>query len=145
MDQERFDSREVREARDRVADDLRDVADNADAVRRSKDTIGDRIESAKSAAQGAMSSAQDALGNLRPSENPMLMLLGGLAAGFLIGMIVPISRFENERLGPVAGDLKSRMREAGVQAARRGGEVIKESIEAATESAAASRQSARDF
>ena len=61
------------------------------------------------------------------SENPMLMLLGGLAVGLLIGMIVPVSRFENERLGPVADDLKDRAREA-----------IKESIGAATETITAS-------
>ncbi|HZZ00500.1 MAG TPA: hypothetical protein VFE36_13095 [Candidatus Baltobacteraceae bacterium] len=70
----------------------------------------------------------------RLADNPMLMLLGGLAVGFLIGMVVPVSRFEQESLGPVAGDLKDRMREAGTQAARRGTEAIKESIETATAS-----------
>lgn len=57
------------------------------------------------------------------SDNPMLMLLGGLAVGFLVGMLVPVSRFENENLGPVADDLKRRSRDA-----------IKESIEAAVSS-----------
>lgn len=57
----------------------------------------------------------------RLNDNPMLMLLGGLAVGFIIGALVPVSRFENERLGPVAGDLKDRMREA-----------VKDSIDAAT-------------
>jgi hypothetical protein len=70
----------------------------------------------------------------RAADNPMLMLLGGLAVGFLIGMLVPVSRFEHEQLGPVADDLKGRVREAGAHAARRGGEMIKESIDAATES-----------
>lgn len=65
------------------------------------------------------------------TDNPMLMLLGGLAVGFIIGMLVPVSRFENEQLGPVADDLRDRVREAGAQAARRGGEAIRESIEAA--------------
>jgi hypothetical protein len=139
MDQERFESREIRESRDRIADDIRDVAYNANVVERAKSAVGDRVESAKSAAKDAMGRAQDAASNVRPMENPMLMLLGGLAIGFLIGMLIPVSRFENERLGPVADDLKGRMREAGIEAARRGGEVIKESIEAATESAAASR------
>lgn len=80
-------------------------------------------------------SAADSVG-----DNPMLLLLGGLAVGFLIGMLIPVSRFENEQLGPVADDLKGRVRDAGAQAARRGGEVIKESIEAATESMTTSRQ-----
>jgi hypothetical protein len=95
--------------------------------------------------------AKDALGNLQPADNPMLMLLGGLAVGFIIGMLIPVSRFENERLGPVADDLKGRVREAGAQAARRGGEVIKESIEAATAStetagtSSGSRQGTTDY
>jgi hypothetical protein len=92
----------------------------------------DRFETEKISDAGIVDRAKDAIGNLRPSDNPMLMLLGGLAIGFLIGMLVPVSRFENEQLGPVADDLKGRVREAGVQAARRGGEMIKESIDAAT-------------
>lgn len=94
--------------------------------------INDRIETAKSTIRDATKNVRD----MQPADNPMLMLLGGLAIGFLIGMLVPVSRFENEQLGPVADDLKGRVRQAGAQAARRGGEVIKESIEAATESMA---------
>jgi len=86
-----------------------------------------------------MGRAQDAVSSV--GDNPMLMLLGGLAVGFVIGMLVPVSRFENEQLGPVADDLKGRVREAGAQAARRGGEVIKESIEAATETMTTSSSS----
>ncbi|HKE37046.1 MAG TPA: hypothetical protein VKB39_06420 [Candidatus Baltobacteraceae bacterium] len=90
--------------------------------------------------------AKDAMRDLQPTDNPMLMLLGGLAVGFIIGMLVPISRFENEQLGPVADDLKGRVREAGAHVARRGGEVIKESIDAATESAATTaRQGLGDY
>ena len=111
MDQERFEVWEVRETRDRVADDIRDAGESVNVVQRAKDAIG----------------------NIRSTENPMLMLLGGLAVGFIIGMILPISRFENERIGPVADELKSRAREAGAEAVRRGGEMIKESIQSTTE------------
>jgi len=82
---------------------------------------------------------------VRAGDNPMLMLLGGLAVGFVVGMLVPVSRLENEQLGPVADDLRGRVREAGTQAVRRGGEVIKESIEAATESMATSSQEMREY
>jgi hypothetical protein len=111
MDQERFETPEMSE-----------TGDAGSMIGRAKGAIADRVQDAK-----------DAVGNLQPADNPMLMLLGGLAVGFVIGMLVPVSRFENEQLGPVADDLKDRVREAGAQAARRGGEVIKESIEAATE------------
>jgi len=98
--------------------------------------------------RGVVDRAKDAVNGV--GDNPMLMLLGGLAVGFLIGMLIPVSRFENEQLGPVADDLRGRVREAGAQAARRGGEVIKESIEAATESmttspTTSSRQTTADY
>ena len=115
MDQERFETEEV--------------------------TDTSMVGRAKDAADRAKNAASDAASNV--GDNPMLMLLGGLAVGFLIGMLIPVSRFENEQLGPVADDLKGRMRDAGVQAARRGGEVIKESIEAATESMTTSSSSTR--
>lgn len=131
MDQERFETSEI---------------GDAGMVDRAKNAIGDRVESAKS----TMRDATNAMRDMQPGDNPMLMLLGGLAIGFLIGMLIPVSRFENEQLGPVADDLKDRVREAGAQAARRGGEVIKESIEAATESmtvssTSSSRQGTTDF
>jgi hypothetical protein len=115
MNQERFETSEI---------------GDASMVDRAKSAINDRIETAKSTIREASNRMRD----MQPADNPMLMLLGGLAIGFLIGMLVPVSRFENEQLGPVADDLKGRMREAGAQAARHGGEVIKESIEVATES-----------
>ena len=131
MDQERFETSEI---------------GNAGMVDRAKSAISDRVETAKSTMRDATSNMRD----LQPGDNPMLMLLGGLAIGFLIGMLIPVSRFENEQLGPMADDLKGRVREAGAQAARRGGDVIKESIEAATESMTASsstssRQGTTDY
>jgi hypothetical protein len=130
MDQERFETSEI---------------GDAGIVDRAKSAINERVETAKSAMRDATNTMRD----MQPADNPMLMLLGGLAIGFLIGMLIPVSRFENEQLGPVADDLKDRVREAGAQAARRGGEVIKESIDAATESmttsSTSSRQGTTDF
>lgn len=104
----------------------------------------ERFETAEVTDTSMVERAKGAVNNV--GDNPMLMLLGGLAVGFLIGMLIPVSRFENEQLGPVADDLKGRVREAGAQAARRGGEVIKESIEAATESmTTTSRQGSTDY
>ena len=92
----------------------------------------ERFETSEIGDTSMVDRAKDAVSSA--NDNPMLMLLGGLAVGFLIGMLVPVSRFENEQIGPVADDLKGRARQAGAQAARRGGEVIRESIEAATTS-----------
>ncbi|HEV2261454.1 MAG TPA: hypothetical protein VGR69_04085 [Candidatus Rubrimentiphilum sp.] len=114
MDQERYESNEIMDARERVTEDVREVAYNANVVER---------------AQHAMGEAGMRVRHMTV-ENPMAMLLAGMAVGFLIGMLLPVSRFEFERIGPIAEDMKDRARAAGGEMIRRGTEVIKESIKA---------------
>ena len=168
MDQERNEVREIEQARARVADDVRNVAENANVVERTKEnvqgriddvrsTVGDKVNdvrdklsSARDTLTGSLGSAADNMqrnmSNMNPLENPVAMLIGGLAIGFLIGMVLPVSRFESERIGPITDDVKDRMRQAGNEAMRRGTEVIKETIEAGKQAATSSlREQARDF
>lgn len=148
MDQDRSEVRQVEEARERVAEDVRNVAYNANVVDRAKERaqdraddarqmMSDRIRGARERLESARDSMRDMARNMpmNPMENPMGMLFAGLAAGFLIGMLLPVSRFESERLGPMTDEMKQRMRRAGTEVMRRGGEVIKETIESATETA----------
>lgn len=145
MDQNWDQSREVADARERVAQDVRSVAENANVVERAKETVQNRMDDAKSAVGGTVQGARDSIqssvqnigssvrDNLRDTnlmENPVAMLVGGLAVGFLIGLVLPVTRFENERIGPIAEDMKDRVREARSEVVRRGGEVIKETIDA---------------
>ena len=160
MDQERNEVREVEQARARVADDVRNVAENANVVERTKENVQGRIDDVRSKlsdARDTLSSSMGSIGsaasdmqrnisNINPMENPVAMLIGGLAVGFLIGMVLPVSRFESERIGPITDDVKDRMRQAGTEAMRRGTEVIKETIEGGRQAATSSlRDQARDF
>jgi ElaB/YqjD/DUF883 family membrane-anchored ribosome-binding protein len=159
MDQERSEVRQVEDARERVAEDVRNVAYNANVVERAKENaqgrmedakqmMGDRVRSARERLEDARDSMRDMARNMpmNPADNPMGMLFAGLAIGFLIGMLLPVSRFESERLGPVTDEMKERMRQAGTEVMRRGGEVIKETIESARETATNSiREQARDM
>lgn len=54
-------------------------------------------------------------------EAPLLALAGGLAAGAVLASLLPISRKEQELLGPVAGNLKDRASDA-VEAAKEAGQ-----------------------
>jgi len=153
MDQDRDQLRQVEDARERVAQDVRSVAENANIVERTKETVQDKVDDAKSMvsdrvrdAREKLETARDTmqesvqnmtgnLGNLNPMENPIGMLLAGLAVGFLIGLALPVSRFEAERIGPITDDVKDRMRQARSEMMRRGGEVIKDTIEASREAA----------
>lgn len=136
MDQERYEFREVEDARERVADDVRSVAYNANVVERGKEAAQNKMDEVKHALGSAGMRVRNAT-----AENPMGMLLAGMAVGFLIGMMLPPTRFEAERIGPMADEMKDRMREAGGEVMRRGTEVIKDTIEATKEAASASIRS----
>jgi ElaB/YqjD/DUF883 family membrane-anchored ribosome-binding protein len=162
MDQERSEVRQVEQARERVAQDVRSVAENANVVERAKENIQGRIDDAKGAVADRASDVRDRVSDVRdnlqdrvqgmarnipiPGDNPMGMLLAGVALGFLVGMVLPVTRFESERLGPVADDMKDRVRQARTEVVRRGGEVIKETLEAARETATNSiREQGKDL
>lgn len=158
MDQERSEVREVEDARQRVAQDVRSVAYNANVVDRAKEQaqskvddakemMRDRVQGAKDKLQNARDSMRDMAGNVPINgDNPFGMMLAGLAVGFLIGMVLPVTRFESERIGPMTDEMKNRMRAAGTEVVRRGGEVIKDTIEASKEAATTSlREQASDF
>jgi ElaB/YqjD/DUF883 family membrane-anchored ribosome-binding protein len=163
MDQERNEVREVDDARRRVAEDVRSVAENANVVERAKETAQSKIDDVKSTVGERVQQVRDKLEDARetvqrtarermrdmsmnPSENPIGMLIAGAAVGFLIGLALPVSRFESERIGPMAHDMKNKAREAGSEVVRRGGEVIKETISAGKEAATNSiREQTRDM
>lgn len=162
MDQERDQIREVEDARRRVAEDVRSVAENANVVERAKETaqnkmddvrstVGDRVQQVRDRLEDArdsvQQSAREGMRNMPTmTENPIGMLIAGVAVGFLIGLALPVTRFESERIGPIAHDMKDKARQAGSEVVRRGGEVIKETISASREAATNSiREQTRDM
>ncbi len=153
MDQERNQVREVDDARRRVAEDVRSVAENANVVERAKETAQNKMDDVKSSmgervrqAREKLEDARDQMSNMTPTENPIGMLIAGVAVGFLIGLALPVTRFESERIGPIAQDMKEKARQKGTEVVRRGGEVIKETIEASRDAATNSiREQARDM
>jgi ElaB/YqjD/DUF883 family membrane-anchored ribosome-binding protein len=135
MDQERDQLREVDDARRRVAEDVRSTVENADVVERTKERVKGRIDDVQGRVEDAKSKVREQVRNLRPLENPLVMLFGGVAVGFLLGMLLPVTSFEKQTIGPAAEEVKGRMHEARHEVMRRGGEVIKETIDAGKDAA----------
>jgi hypothetical protein len=73
-------------------------------------------------------------------ENPMGLAIGSVAVGFLLGMLVPATRLENERIGPVADQIKDKAKEAGQEAFSHAREVGQEVAQSAVETAKSSAQ-----
>jgi gas vesicle protein len=88
-------------------------------------------EQVKQGAKQAVSVAQ---------ANPIGLGVGAVALGFLVGMALPATRAEDQRLGELADDLKEHARDAGQEALDRGKQVAKDAAQQASETVQESGQ-----
>lgn len=86
--------------------------------------VGERLSSAtpdseevKRRARRAKSVAQ---------QNPLGLALGSAALGFLAGMLIPTTDIENEKIGPIADQLKEEVKSTGQEAIERGKQVAED-------------------
>jgi Protein of unknown function (DUF3618) len=68
-------------------------------------------------------------------ENPLGLAIGATALGFLAGLVVPSTRVEDEKLGPVADQVKDKVKETGQEALDRGKQVAQEAASSAADTA----------
>jgi gas vesicle protein len=66
-------------------------------------------------------------------ENPLGLAVGAVAVGFLVGLAVPSSSVEDEKLGPVADRVKDQAKETGQEALDRGKEVAQSAADTVSE------------
>jgi gas vesicle protein len=68
-------------------------------------------------------------------HNPLGLALAGAAVGFLAGIFAPSSSAENEKLGPMSDQLKSKAVEAGQEAVEHSKQVAQSAAQSAVETA----------
>ena len=68
-------------------------------------------------------------------ENPLGLAIASVCAGLILGMLLPSTRAEDERLGPVADSVKQQGREVAGEAADHAKQVAQEVAETATQTA----------
>lgn len=145
----------IEQTREQMGDTVEALAYKADvpgrvkgAVADKKDAAIEKIGGAKDAIAGGASNAADATGGAAAQakttarrgagiaqENPLGLAIGAIAAGFVVGMLIPTTRIENERLGPVADTVKEQAREVGGEAAEHAKQVAQDVAQTATETA----------
>lgn len=108
-------------------------ADKRERLRAQMASTTSRVSDATPEGQQMKEGAQQAVGIAQ--ENPLGLALGGVATGFLVGMMLPSTRVEDERVGPIADDVKERAVETGQEALERGKEVAGEAAEQAVDTA----------
>lgn len=152
---------EIAQTRERLAETAGAVAYKADVPTRMKDSIGgtttrvkdriggvfgaadDKASEAGSAVGGVASGARDrassGLGSAASMarENPMGAFVGGIAAGLVLGLMIPKTRMEQDRFGDRATDLMNeateRVADLGHRAMDREKEMIQRVGDRATE------------
>jgi len=68
-------------------------------------------------------------------ENPLGLAVGAAAVGFLAGMLIPSTKIEDERIGPMADQVKEQAKQTGHEALEHGKQVAQETAETATQKA----------
>lgn len=138
---------EIEHTRAEMGDTVDALAHKTDVKSRLKESFGEKKERLRTQMGGTTSR----IGKATPDgeevkqgarqvvgvaeENPIGLALGGVAAGFLAGMLLPSTKAEDQRVGPMADELKSKAKEAAEEAVERGKEVTSQVTEKAVETA----------
>ena len=138
---------EIEETRGRVGDEVDALSYKTDVGARMDDYVDDKKEAVKSKVTGA----KDAVTGVVPSggtikrsaaevrttaeRNPLGLVIGGAAAGFVIGTLIPQTRIENEQMGDVTDRLMDAAKSTATEAVERGKQVAGEAATAALDTA----------
>ena len=139
--------RDIEHTRDELGETVDALGAKADVPGRAKGWLAEKKDAVTSKVGEATSSVSHAVpdghqvtrraGRMRRAaeRNPLGLAIGGAAAGFLAGMLAPSTRMEDERLGPMADDVKQAALETGREAMDRGMEVAQDAGRSALDTA----------
>jgi hypothetical protein len=153
---------EVEQTRAEMSETVEAIGYKADVPSRAREKVSEKVDNVKSkvsdtasrakeAVTGAASRAGSAVSDATPNggevkqsasraiglaqENPLGLAIGAAAIGFLAGLAMPSTRVEDERLGPVADQVKDKVKETGQEALERGKQVAQEATQSAVQTA----------
>jgi gas vesicle protein len=149
---------EIEETRSRMGETVEAIGFKADVPSRAKEKLSETKESmmqsvrgAKDRATSAVAGATDSASNAAPTaegikhqtrratgfaqENPIGLAAGAIAVGFLAGLALPATRVEQERMGPIADEVKDIAVETGREVVDKAKEVAQEASQNAMDTA----------
>jgi ElaB/YqjD/DUF883 family membrane-anchored ribosome-binding protein len=125
---------DIEDTRARMGDTAEALGHKADVPGRAREAISDKVDSVKSTFTGGTPSsgdvkqgAQQAVGMAK--ENPLGLAIGATALGFVAGLLIPSTKVEDERIGPMADQVKDQAKEIGQEAVERGKHVAEQAAE----------------
>ena len=138
---------EIAQTRDRVGDEVDALSYKTDVTARVGDYVDDKAEAVKSKLTGAVDSVTSVIPDQRTiargathvrdtaESNPLGLVLGGLAVGFLVGTLLPSTQLENEQLGETSDRWIGAANETASDALDRGKQIAQQAVDAAVETA----------
>ena len=136
---------DIENTRARMGDTAEALGHKADVPGRAREAVAGKVDTVK----GKFTGAKDSVSDSTPSgqevkqgarqavgiakENPLGLALGGLAVGVIAGLVLPSTRVENEKLGPMADQVREQAKETGQEAMERGKHVAQQAAETAKE------------
>jgi hypothetical protein len=126
--------RELTATRERVSAELDALAYKLDVPSRAKERVG----GAKNKLRNAAPDVADVQRTVE--QNPLGTVLGGLAAGVLAGLLLPRTKLEDEKVGPVADRIRDEAAATGREAFDRAKQIAGDAADAAKDAAQDSGQ-----
>jgi gas vesicle protein len=136
---------EIVDTRRRMGETIDALGHKADVKSRAKENVSEKVSGVKERLGMAGERASDAAPDAEQvkqqvrraaglaQENPLGLAVGAVAVGFLVGLAVPSSDVEHEKLGPVADRVKDQAKETGQEALERGKDVAQSAAQTVSE------------
>jgi hypothetical protein len=137
---------EIEQTRARVGDEADALSYKTDVPARvgdyvddKKQAVKDKVTGVKNAVTGTASKAVpsgEKMGRVKDTaeHNPLGLVVGAAALGFVAGLLIPSTRVENERMGEMSDRVVDAAKETASDAVERGKQVAEEAAETAKES-----------
>jgi hypothetical protein len=128
---------DIEQTRGRMGETVEAIGYKTDVKSRVKDDIAEKKDAVVSRVTGAMPDSQQVKRGARKvgisKQNPLGLGIAAMAAGFVVGTLLPSTNVEDEKVGEMSDQVGEKAREAGQEALDRGKEVAREAVGTAKE------------
>jgi gas vesicle protein len=143
---------EIEQTRSQMGDTVEAIGYKTDVKARAKDSVTEKTDAVKDKVSSVMGRASDSTPSgddvkqgvgqavSTAQENPLGLAIGAVAVGFVAGMLIPSTSVEDEKIGPMADQLKERAKETGQEALDHGKQVAQDVAQSAQETVKESGQ-----
>jgi outer membrane murein-binding lipoprotein Lpp len=130
---------DIEQTRGRMGETVEAIGYKTDVTSRVKDNMAEKKDALVSRVSGAMPDGEQVKSGARKvgvsKQNPLGLGIAAVAAGFVVGTLLPSTGVEDERLGEMSDQVGDKAREAGQEALERGKDVAREAVDNAKQTA----------